>query len=208
MMKKSFIILIISLHITTLWANNIFPDSLVIKWAKDDPTLSMILSNIPKNWHFELKDSYLKIFCEDSLICESRAIKSDSIKNTYIDKVQPFILLRYEPIWSIEKLVNSKQKNEILYKQIIELQQKYNKQPTKNQNIIDKNSTHLDSVYYNKLQVFNNKYIAIPDFSTSKYSWFFVDECCINNEDLKFSPTKISLEMINIKNLFRELGGK
>jgi hypothetical protein len=208
-MKKLIIISIIILfHITTLTSNNIFPDSLVIKWAKDDPTLSMILSNIPKNWHFELKDSFLKIFCEDSLICEPKAMKSDSIENVYIDKVQPFILLRYEPIWSIEKLVNSRQKNEILYKQIIELQQKYNKKPTKNQNILDKNSTHLDSVYYNKLQVLNDKYIAIPDFSTSKYSWFFVDECCVNNEDLKFSPIKISLEMINIKNLFRELGGK
>lgn len=208
-MKKLIIISIIILfHITTLTSNNIFPDSLVIKWAKDDPTLSMILSSIPKNWHFELKDSFLKIFCEDSLICESKAMKSDSLENVYIDKVQPFILLRYEPIWSIEKLVNSRQKNEILYKQIIELQQKYNKKPTKNQNILDKNSTHLDSVYYNKLQVLNDKYIAIPDFSTSKYSWFFVDECCVNNEDLKFSPIKISLEMINIKNLFRELGGK
>ncbi len=208
-MKKLIIISIIILfHITTLTSNNIFPDSLVIKWAKDDPTLSMILSSIPKNWHFELKDSFLKIFCEDSLICEPKAMKSDSIENVYIDKVQPFILLRYEPIWSIEKLVNSRQKNEILYKQIIELQQKYNKKPTKNQNILDKNSTHLDSVYYNKLQVLNDKYIAIPDFSTSKYSWFFVDECCVNNEDLKFSPIKISLEMINIKNLFRELGGK
>ena len=37
-------------------------------------------------------------------------MKSDSIENVYIDKVQPFILLRYEPIWSIEKLVNSRQK--------------------------------------------------------------------------------------------------
>ncbi|MDI6832746.1 MAG: hypothetical protein QMD02_02720 [Bacteroidales bacterium] len=208
-MKKLIIIsIIILLHITTLTSNNIFPDSLVIKWAKDDPTLAMILSNIPKNWHFELKDSFLKIFCEDSLICEPEAIKSDSLKKDYIDKVQPFILLRYEPIWSIEKLVNSRQKNEILYNQIIELQQKYNKKPTKTQNILDKNSTHLDSVYYNKLQVLNDKYIEIPDFNTSKYSWFFVDECCVNNEDLKFSPTKISLEMINIKNLFRELGGK
>ncbi|NLY23259.1 MAG: hypothetical protein GX048_08125 [Bacteroidales bacterium] len=208
MKKLTIISIIILFHITTLTSNNIFPDSLVIKWAKDDPTLSMILSSIPKNWHFELKDSFLKIFCEDSLICESKAMKSDSLENVYIDKVQPFILLRYEPIWSIEKLVNSRQKNEILYKQIIELQQKYNKKPTKNQNILDKNSTHLDSVYYNKLQVLNDKYIAIPDFSTSKYSWFFVDECCVNNEDLKFSPIKISLEMINIKNLFRELGGK
>ncbi|HPU46277.1 MAG TPA: hypothetical protein PLQ91_01430 [Bacteroidales bacterium] len=208
MKKLTIISIIILFHITTLTSNNIFPDSLVIKWAKDDPTLSMILSSIPKNWHFELKDSFLKIFCEDSLICEPKAMKSDSIENVYIDKVQPFILLRYEPIWSIEKLVNSRQKNEILYKQIIELQQKYNKKPTKNQNILDKNSTHLDSVYYNKLQVLNDKYIAIPDFSTSKYSWFFVDECCVNNEDLKFSPIKISLEMINIKNLFRELGGK
>lgn len=208
-MKKLIIIsIIILLHITALTSNNIFPDSLVIKWAKDDPTLSMILSNIPKNWHFELKDSFLKIFCEDSLICEPKAMKSDSLKIVYIDKVQPFILLRYEPIWSIEKLINSKQKNEILYKQIIELQQKYNKKPTKNQNILDKNSTHLDSVYYNKLQVLSDKYIEIPDFNTSKYSWFFVDECCVNNEEVKFSPTKISLEMINIKNLFRELGGK
>jgi hypothetical protein len=208
MKKLLFASIIILLHITTLTSNNIYPDSLVIKWAKDDPTLSMILSNVPKNWHFELKDSYLKIFCEDSLICESKVIKSDSLKNAYIDKVQPFILLKYEPLWSIEKLVNSKQKNEILYQQIIELQQKYSKQPNKAQNILDKNSTHLDSVYYNKLQVLNDKYIEIPNFNTSKYSWFFIDECCINDEDLKFSPTKISLEMINIKNLFRELGGK
>lgn len=208
-MKKIFwVLIVILIQILPLKSSTMFPDSLVIKWAKDDPTLSMILANIPENWHFELNNSYLKIFCEDSLQCESKSNVYDSLKATYIDKVQPFILLKFESIWSLEKLLRAKQNNNILYNQIIELQHKYNKQPNKGQNILDKNSTHLDSVYSQKLKVLNDKYVKIPDFTTSKYSWFFVDECCINDGNMRFYPTKISLEMLNIKNLFRELGGK
>jgi hypothetical protein len=208
MKKLSLVLIIIILQILPLKSNTIFPDSLVIKWAKDDPTLSMILANIPNNWHFELNNSYLKIFCEDSLHCEFKSNAHDSMNATYVDKVQPFILLKFEPIWSLDKLLRAKQNNEILYNQIIELQHKYNKQPNKGQNYLNSSSTHLDSVYYQKLKVLNDKYVDIPDFTTSKYSWFFLDECCVSDGDMKFYPTKISLEMVNIKNLFRELGGK
>lgn len=70
-----------------------------------------------------------------------------------------------------------------------------------------KPTTYLDSVYYQKLKIINNKYIELPNFNTIKYSWFFVDECCTTNEIYDYHPMELMIQMLNIKNLFRELGG-
>jgi len=208
-MKRNYLsILFIFFQYIFLFGVNNSSDSLVLAWAKDDPTLSKILSVLPSNWHFELDKPYLKIYCEDSLYCKNKNIESDSLESVITDKVQVFILLKFEPIWSIEKILSAKQNNERVNKEIIELQHKYNKKiimESKNQAY--KPTTYLDSVYYQKLKIINNKYIELPNFNTIKYSWFFVDECCTTHEIYDYHPMELMIQMLNIKNLFRELGG-
>ncbi len=194
-----------------------------------DATLKIIKNSIPKNWDFyqendkfilERKDTTWILYenrINAPLSNETKQARNARIKkNGVIGKSK--IVFRYEQKWDVNKLIKSTTQNDEIYKQMIQLPDKYNIKSLASGSIAGKgNTVYVGNTTEEKDRIAKydaemvelwKKVIVVPNYHSEKYSLFLVTKEGWNDDFHWVYPQEASNEVLSVEMYFIELCGK
>jgi len=194
-----------------------------------DATLKISKKSIPKSWEcyqendkfiLERKDTTWILFenrLNAPLTNESKQARNARIKkNGVIGKSR--LVFRYETKWDAAKLIKATTHNDEIYKQMLQLPEKYNiKNLASGSEIgkgtivyVGKTTEEKDRIakYDSEMAELWKKVIVVPNYHSEKYSLFLITKEGLNDDFHWVYPQEASNEVLNVEMYFIELCGK
>ncbi|MEI7597505.1 MAG: hypothetical protein WCK02_17285 [Bacteroidota bacterium] len=195
---------------------------------KNDATLSLINSALPKAWVMSIENNIMIVERLDSVKIvmgnrfDSPLSKMPKPEREGLIKSQGYsaksrIIYRIDSLWDINKIIEAKSNNDAIYAKYRELPEKHKiadlkKMGGRNSKAVyqPRNEADIKNIkaYEEEKTALENKLIKLPNFSTKNYSVFFISHEGFDDDNHFVFPEQASIDLFSIENLFRELCGK
>ena len=191
-------------------------------WQQDS-VLKKVQSQLPKNWSMKIQKDELIVECSEPvwvlfenqinapLDLESQEKRIERIKK-YGHETKARLTFRCESKWSDAKIEQTKKDNDLVYKKMDALIDKYNIRHLMDKNLnskdgdlfIPKNSDDKKRIkdYYAAKNEVEKELKKLPDYNTEKYSLFLIDTIGYNDDFHIVHPPEISAQIYQIQQLF------
>lgn len=191
----------------------------------NDTILKKIFEFIPKGWAISVNNDQLVFERADSvLILTEDRYNDQNLKKTKFEKTERIkslgkkgksrIVLRFENIWSPEKILAGKNVASFIYQDLKKLPAKYGitnlydttlstRENSVYTGVSEKEKKQVEKYEKAKKELLLN-FVQLPNFNTEKYSFFITSKSGFNDNTHSIYPEEASSELYQILTIFVE----